>query len=314
MKKLYPGATIGIINPAFKNPSDVFEKYDYMVKFLEEAGYKVKFGKTYTAAEGYLAGSDELRAKDVEEMFLDKEVDAIVCMRGGYGCSRMIDMIDFNIIKDNPKILCGFSDVTVLLNSIYRHTGLPSMHGLVGIYLGSKRCNEFTNQSFWDAFTKPQKGRILKNPDDVKAETLVEGVAEGVIVGGNLSLIATLVGSDYEVDFTDKIVFIEEVTEEPYAIDRYLSAIRLRGMLEKAKGFVFGYFSQCEPGESKKGTQTYMDLIKEYVGSLGKPVITNFACGHDFPFVTLPIGVKVKMDANEKTIEILEEIYETSAN
>lgn len=314
MKKLSQGATIGIINPAFKNPTDAYQKYDYMVKYLEGLGYKIKFGKTFEAVEGYLAGSDELRAKDLEEMFLDKEVEAIICMRGGYGCSRMVDKIDFNIIKNNPKMLCGFSDVTVLLNNIYRHTGLPSLHGLVGIYLGHQKCNDFTNQNFWDAFNKPQLGRVLKNPDDMSAETLVGGSAEGVMVGGNLSLLATLCGTDYEVDFTDKIVFIEEVTEQPYQIDRYLSSLRLRGMLEKAKGFVFGYFTDCVADESKKGAQTVESLIKEYFVSLGKPIITNFACGHDFPFVTLPIGVKVKMDADLKTIEILEEVYETSAD
>ena len=314
MKKLSQGATIAIINPAFKNPNDALEKYDYMVKYLEGLGYKLKFGKTFFAEEGYLAGSDDLRAKDLEEMFLDKEVEAIICMRGGYGCSRMVDKINFDIIKSNPKILCGFSDVTVLLNNIYKHAKIPSLHGLVGIYLGHKKCNEDTNQYFWDAFNKQQLGRILKNPKEVESHTLVSGCAEGVLVGGNLSLLATLCGTDYEVDFTDKIVFIEEVTEEPYQIDRYLSSLRLRGMLNKAKGFIFGYFTDCNPSESKKDGQTVESLIKEYFGSLGKPVITGFACGHDFPFITLPIGVKVKMDADNKTIEILEEIYETNTN
>lgn len=314
MKKLSPNATIGIINPAFKNPVDALEKYQYMIKYLENMGYKIKYGKTFNACNGYLAGSDELRVKDIEEMFLDQEVEAIICMRGGYGCSRIIDKIDFNIIKNNPKILCGFSDVTVLLNNIYKFANIPSLHGLVGIYLGHQKCNDFTNESFWDAFTKDQLGRILQNPDEIKAETLVSGSATGVLVGGNLSLLATLCGTKYEVDFTDKIVFIEEVTEEPYQIDRYLSSLRLSNALSKAKGFVFGYFTDCNPSESKKDCQTVDDLIKDYFGSLGKPTITNFACGHDFPFVTLPIGVKVKMDADKKTIEILEEIYETSTN
>ena len=129
-----------------------------------------------------------------------------------------------------------------------------------------------------------------------------------------MCLIATLVGTPYEVDFTDKIVFMEDVEEEPYQIDRYLSSLKLRGMLKKAKGFVFGYFADCNPCERRKNDQSVLDIIKDYVGSLHKPVIYNFACGHDFPFVTLPIGVKVKMDADQKTIKILEEIYETKTN
>lgn len=309
LKKLSKGDTIGIINPAFKNPDDVYNKYSKMIEIINNMGYKIKFGKTFTLQNGYLAGTDKERAEDLNEMFRDESVKAIICMRGGYGASRMVDLVDYALIKENPKVICGFSDITVLLNAIYKKIEIPTIHGLVSLYIGSKACDEFSLNDFWKVLTEKQKGRVLKNPNDL-CKTLIPGKATGKLVGGNLSLIATMVGSEYEVDFTDKIVFIEEVTEEPYQIDRYLSSIRLRGMLEKAKGFVFGYFSECEPSEGRKGTQTYVDIIKDYVGKLGKPTIYDFACGHSFPFINLPIGTLVTLDADEKTITIEEEIYE----
>lgn len=309
LKKLSKGDTIGIINPAFKNPDDVYNKYSKMIEIINNMGYKIKFGKTFTLQNGYLAGTDKERAEDLNDMFRDESIKAIICMRGGYGASRMVDLVDYALIKENPKIICGFSDITVLLNAIYKKTDIPTIHGLVALYIGSKSCDDYSLNDFWKVLTENQKGRVLKNPNDL-CKTLISGKVTGKLVGGNLSLIATMVGTDYEVDFTDKIVFIEEVTEEPYQIDRYLSLIRLRGMLEKAKGFVFGYFSECEPSEGRKGTQSYVDIIKDYVGKLGKPTIYDFACGHSFPFINLPIGALVTLDADEKTITIEEEIYE----
>ena len=309
IEKLKKGDTIGIINPAFKNPDNVFERYSKMIEGFEEKGFTLKFGKTFTATEGYLAGSDELRAEDVNEMFKDPEVKAIVCMRGGYGCSRMVDKVDFEVIKNNPKLLCGFSDITVLTNAIYKKTNIPALHGLVGIYVGSNSCDEFSINDFWTVLTENQKGRVLQNPNK-DAKVMVPGKCTGEIIGGNLSLIATMVGSEYELDFTDKIVFIEEVSEEPYQIDRYLSSIKLRGMLEKAKGFVLGYFTGCNQSEGRKGTQTVMDVLEHYLKDLGKPVLYDFACGHDFPFVNLPIGIKATLDTDTKTITLEEDLYE----
>ena len=306
--RLKPSATIGIINPSFKKPDDVLEKYKSMVENITNRGYKIKYGKTYFAKEGYLAGSDFLRAQDVMDMFLDDEVDAIICMRGGYGASRMVDLLDYQKISEHPKIFSGFSDITVLLNSINQHANVPTIHGLVSLFLGSKSADSESVERFWEFLENGQKGKVLKNPND-KCKTLIGGKATGELVGGNLSLLATLSGGEYAVDFTDKIVFIEEVEEEPYQIDRYLSSIRLTNALKKAKGFVFGYFTDCKKSESREGTQDVLDVIKDYVLALGKPTIYDFACGHDFPFVTLPIGVEVELDADKKTIKINEEFY-----
>ena len=312
IKPLKKGDTIGIISPAFCSPKEP-SAYQYMIDYLETKGYKVKLGKSFYSRDGYLAGSDEIRTNDINEMFNDKEVTAIICMRGGYGASRIVDKIDYEIIKNNPKILCGYSDITVLCNAIYKLCDIPTWHGLIAAYLGDKDKDQRSIDDFWCALTKNQKGRILKNPGE-KPLTLISGKAEGKLVGGNLSLLATLCGSPYEVDFTDKIVFIEEVGEEPYQIDRYLSCLRLRGSLDKAKGFVFGYFTSCNPSESRKDTQSTFDIIKDYFMKLNKPMMYGFNSGHQDPFVNLPIGAKVLMDSDKGTIEIMEEIYEESSN
>ncbi|MBO4666859.1 MAG: LD-carboxypeptidase [Bacilli bacterium] len=315
MKKIKPlkkGDTIGIISPAF-GTSKKIEEYQYMVDYLEEKGYKVKLGRSNYERMGYLSGSDEVRANDINEMFKDKDVNAIICMRGGYGCSRIIDKLDFEMIKNNPKIISGYSDITVLLNAIYKICDFPTWHGLISCYLGDESKDKRSIEDFRIAMTTPQKNRVLHNLND-DAMTLSSGIAEGKLVGGNLSLLATICGSPYEADFTDKIVFIEEVGEEPYQIDRYLSCLRLRGTLSKAKGFVFGYFTNCNPSESRKNDQSTLDIIKDYFMKLNKPIIYGFSCGHQDPFVSLPIGAKVKMDADNMTITIMEEIYETSTN
>lgn len=295
--------TIGIICPSSKidKPS---ARLDAGIKILSSWGYKLKFGPTCDAEDGYLAGSDELRASDIEAMFLDSSVKAILCLKGGYGASRIIDKIDFNIMKNNPKLFIGFSDITVLLNNFYKFAALPTIHGQVLTFIGSPDQDEFSLNDFKTLLFSKQKGRVLYHP----AKTLVPGIIEGKIVGGNLSLIANLVGSDYEIDCEDKILFIEEVNEAPYKVDKMLAQLRLSKTLDKAKGFIIGHFTNCENKDPNKRDVAY--LIEEYFTPLNKPTITNFASGHEFPFINIPIGLNVKMNASLQTIEILEELYE----
>ena len=307
-RKLQKGDTIGIVCPA-SAISKTSPRIPIMEKYLINLGFNIKYGESFTATYGYLAGDDWLRANDLKQMFLNPEVSAIICMLGGYGCSRIVDLIDYQIIRNNPKLFIGFSDITVLLNAINQKANIPTVHGVVGIYLGNPNMDLFSYQDFEALILEDQKGRVLESPNS-KCETLIEGKATGELVGGNLSLINTLIGTPYEIDFTDKIVFIEEVDEAPYRIDRYFSTLRLHKMFEKAKGFIFGYFTNCNPKEENGWTS--VDIIKQYIKKLNKPTIYNFASGHDFPFINLPIGLKVELDANKKTIKILEELYESN--
>ena len=305
-KKPRVGSTIGVITPAASISRDD-KKFDLFETRMKNLGFKVKYGKSVGEKLAYLGGSDIDRLADLMDMFLDKDVDIILAMLGGYGCSRIVDKIDYEIIKQNPKPLIGFSDITVLLNSINKFTSMPTIHGPVGIYLGKESFDEFSLDDFSKILFENQLGRVLVNPK-CDAITLNGGVARGKLVGGNLSLINNLIGTPYEIDFSDKIVFIEEVDESPYQIDRFLSALKLSGSLEKARGFIFGYFTNCDPKE--ENSWDYVELIKQYFSKLNVPVIYDFASGHDLPFISLPIGLEVELDATNKKITILEEMYE----
>ncbi len=301
VNKLQPGDTIGFLIASSCNRSDKLQKIEEEITAL---GYKVKYGKTIYLKDGYLAGTDEERINDIHNMFLDPEIKAIICFKGGFGASRIVDKIDYEIIKNNPKLFMGFSDVTVLLNNFYKYCKLPTVHGLVGIYIGSNTLCEISRNDFKLLLTENTKDRVLRGNE--KTKTLVEGIVEGEITGGNLSLISDLYGTQYEIDFKDKIVLIEEVSEPVYNIDRMFSQLRIGNSLKQAKGFIFGHFTDCIDSENDN---TYENLIKEYFDNLGVPVIYDFPTGHAFPFINIPIGLKVRFDAYKKEIVILEELY-----
>lgn len=301
VNKLKKNDTIGFIIPSSYNSANRFERLEEIIKNL---GLNVKYGKTIKAKSGYLAGSDQERIDDIHNMFLDEEVKAIICLKGGFGATRIIDKIDYEIVKNNPKLFMGFSDITALLNNFYKYSGLPTVHGLVGNFLASSQCDEFSMRDFEELLSKNTKGRILKGNE--KTQTLVKGICEGEIVGGNLCLISDLFGTDYEIDFKDKIVLIEEVEEPPYNIDRMFAQLRLGKNIYQAKGFIFGHFTDCIDDANNN---TYENLIKEYFGGLDVPVIYNFPTGHEFPFINVPIGLKARLDSENKQIEILEELY-----
>lgn len=303
-KALKKGDTIGIICPAFSISLNS-PRIPVLEHYLRGMGFNIRYGKTFGASYGYLSGYDRLRTEDIEEMFSDGAIHAVICMLGGYGTSRIVDRIDYDIIAANPKLFIGFSDITVLLNTFYKFAMMPTIHGALGVYLGNPDFDEYSKRDFENLLFLNQKGRILKNPDN-DAVTIKGGKIEGKLIGGNLSLIAALLGTPYEIDFTDKIVFIEDVDEKPYRIDRYLCSLRLSGQLERAKGFVFGVFKNCN---AEGRSWSCQDVIKQYVDIYEKPAIYNFSSGHSFPFINIPIGLAVKLDADEKTLTISEELY-----
>lgn len=304
VQKLKQNDTIGLIIASSCNRQQ--ERMPRIEEIIINLGYKYKYGKTVFLKDGYLAGSDEERVNDIHEFFEDDNIKAILCFKGGFGASRIVDKIDYNIIKSHPKLFIGLSDVTALLNNFYKYASLPTIHGEVAILLGSKKCDNESLEDFKKLLTLNTKGRVLTGKN---VKTLVGGTVEGEIAGGNLSLISDLHGTPYEVDFDSKIVLIEEVEEEPYNIDRMFAQLRLSKNIYKAKGFIFGYFTDCNDPLNE---QNYVSLIKEYFGSLNVPIIYDFPTGHDFPLLNVPIGLKVKLDADEKTVTIMEELYETN--
>jgi|SRR5690554_1214142 len=304
VKKLKALDTIGFICPSFACDMDT-DRIRNLEKIISNLGYKVKFGESCYKSHGYLAGTDKERVNDLETMFADKEIKAIICLKGGYGASRIVDLIDYNLIKHNPKIFMGFSDITVLLNAIYQKTGLATIHGQLGIYLGCNDIDLVSLDDFKVLLNDGFKNRVLSSAN---IKVLNEGIVSGVMVGGNLSLITNLIGTSYDIDFKEKIVFIEEVDESPYRVDRMFAQLRLSGKILEAKGLVFGYFSGCNSDE--KDEQTIEELIEEYFKDSNVPVLYDFPSGHNLPFINLPIGLEVEVNTYNKEIKVKEGYYE----
>lgn len=300
-KKLNYGDTIGIVSPSSPEKPEAIKKG---IDFLINLGFKIKTGEHIYDKRGYLAGTDKDRAADIMDMFLDKDVDMILCMRGGYGSMRTLPYIDFDIIKNNPKIFVGFSDITAYLNSFFNKTGLITFHGPMA---SSNLGDEYTLKSFLDTLMKENKEYMIKNPPEIDIKCEISGKASGKIVGGNLSLINATIATPYEVDFKNNILFIEDVHEEPYALDRMLTHLLLCGKLQECSGFILGQFKNCTLPHYERSL-TLEEVIEDRILSLNKPTISNFMSGHDYPKLTLPIGANAHLDTDNKIIQILEPV------
>ncbi len=301
-KALKLGDTIGIIAPASPTTDERVIKAQ---ERLIQMGFKVKMGKSPYERYGYLSGTDVVRAEDINTMFKDKEVDGIICIRGGYGTPRILQLLDYQAIKDNPKIFVGYSDITALHIAFTQIAGLVTYHGpmvasdMIGDF------SDFSKDNLFRAIMNTEPMGKISNPEGEEITTINGGIAEGTIIGGNLSLIADTIGTPYEIDVKGKILFIEEVGEEPYNIDRMLNQLRLSGKLQEANGIILGDFNDCE---SKKHDEnlTLEQVINDQIKPIGKPTIYNLQAGHCNPMVTLPLGVKARLDADKKELIILE--------
>ncbi len=314
-RKIQKGSCFGIICPSSrcKEPK-IIERF---LNYLTSLGFKYKVGKTVTASYGYLAGTDELKAEDLNNFFKDDEVDAILCFRGGYGSIRFLDLIDYELIKKTPKIVAGFSDVTALINAIYQKTGVPMLHGEMGIRYKEEFINkpDFSFTNLIDTLLGIASKDLLTSIDKDKLEQEMifkkasNNIVEGTIVGGNLSLVASMMGTPYEIDTKDKILLLEDVDEKPYTIDRYLATLKVAGKLNEVKAIIFGYFTNCDKTDNEDDTQSLIDVLIEYTKDLDIPVIYNFPTGHDRPFVNVPIGVKVRLDVESESVIVLEDLF-----
>ncbi len=303
-KKLQKGDTIGLIGPsgAVREEGAV----DRAIAYMQELGFKVKVGESAHARYGYLSGTDEVRARDVNAMFADPEVDAIVCTRGGYGTMRMLDLLDYDVIRKNPKVFVGFSDITAMHIAFLEKCGLVTFHGPMATRWEAEFADGFTQPAFLGAVMQPKPlGNLINAPGYHERATVNPGSAEGMLVGGNLSLIAGTIGTPYEIDTKDRILFIEEIGERTYCVDRMLTQLRLAGKFEDCAGIVFGDFNDC-PVEYPEFGLTLEEVIRDVAATCGKPVFTGLQAGHVSPKITLPFGVRCRMDADACTLEVLE--------
>ncbi|MCH7400895.1 LD-carboxypeptidase [Belliella kenyensis] len=308
---LHKGDQIGLISPSAATSDRI--QFMFAQEALEALGFKVKLGKNLKNRHGHLAGTDEERADDLNEMFADRDVRGIVCIRGGSGASRILPLIDYELIKKNPKPLLGYSDITAIHNALQAKAGLISFHGPNGT--GS--WNSFNVKQFEEMFFN--KSLITFENENQKSDDLVikgnrtigiyPGVVEGKILGGNLTVLTALSGTPYLPDFADAILFLEDIGEDPYKIDRMMSTLKLNGTLDKIRGFVFGQCTDCTPS-SGYGSLTLDDILDDYILPLKIPAYKGAMIGHIPKQFIIPIGAKVKLDADKGTITMIERIFE----
>ncbi|MBU3215483.1 LD-carboxypeptidase [Clostridium estertheticum] len=302
-KRLRFGDTIGLISPASPENIEAIKK---AILFLNNLGFNVIEGKHLYDRWGYLAGKDKDRASDIMEMFKNKAVDMILCVRGGYGSSRLLPYLDYDIIKKNPKIFAGFSDITVFLNAFYEKCGLTTFHSPMGT---SNLEDVVTFKSFMFTFMEGYKPYTIKNPDEFKISCINPGIVNGNLIGGNLGLICNSLGTPYEIDMRDKILFIEEVNEAPYRVDRILTQLLLSNKLKQCKGIVLGQFKDCDLPHYERSL-TLEEVLEDRLYNLDIPMFSGFCSGHDYPKLTIPIGARVRMDAELGIINVLDAVVE----
>lgn len=302
--KLNKGDVIGLVTPA--STPDLLTKIQDSIKYLEGLGYRVKLGKNVGKQYGYLGGLDEERLSDLHEMFSDKKIKAIISIRGGYGTMRLLDKINYNLIKKNPKILVGYSDITALQLAIYTKTGLITFSGPMAAVDLANDVDSFTEEIFWRMITSNKKIGKVKNPDNEKICTLTKGIANGRLLGGNLSLLGSLLGTPYLPKFDKSILFLEDVEEKPYRVDRYFAQIKLAKIFDKMSGLILGNFTDCEETDPSKKSLTLNEVVYEYFSKMKKPIIYNVIYGHIKSKNTMPIGVKARINATKGEFEILE--------
>ena len=309
-KRLAPGQTIGLVTPStyVSDPDELRTA----VRTIEHFGCKVKMGQFVKRKLGYLGGTIEERAADVNAMFADPGVDAVFAIRGGYGSAQILPALDYELIRKNPKIFIGYSDITAMHLAIHQKTGLVTFHGPVPLSAFTEYTQKHYRKALFEpgpigTVTNPVEGNPLRPGHSLR--TIVGGKAKGALTGGCLTLLATTMGTPYEVDTKGKIFFIEDVGEEPYSMDRMLTQMRLAGKLEQAAGIVFGECSRCTPKDYKPGFDNNLSLgevVDEILGKLKIPVLSGMTIGHTADQLTLPMGVMATLDADKGTLTIEE--------
>jgi len=303
-KKLKIGDTIGLIGPS--GAVRMEGAIERAVETIRRAGFRVKLGESCGKKYGYLSGTDELRARDVNAMFMDDEVDAIICLRGGYGTTRMLDRLDYEAIAAHPKIFVGLSDITAMHIAMLEKSGLCTFQGPMPMSDWLEDMHPFTYAGLMKvAGCAAPAGELVNHPDYPARRMINPGRAEGMLVGGNLMLITSLLGTPYELDTKGRILFIEEIDEHTYCIDRMLTQLRLAGKFEDCAGVVFGDFNHCEI-EFKDYAFTIEEIIRDVVAPSGKPIFMGLQSGHCVPKLTLPFGTRCRIDADACTLTVLE--------
>ena len=306
-KRLSPGDTVALVSPsgatATRNDAAIVKEN------MAALGFKVKPGAHLLDRYGYLGGRDADRAADLMAAFADPEVDGIVAMKGGWGCARILPLLDYDVIRRNPKVLLGYSDITALLLGLHARTGLVTFHGPIGL----DPWNGFTVGFFRQAVMEAEAA-AFSNPAEIgdhltqvehRVQTIVPGTTTGVLRGGNLSIISSLIGTGFVPDWGGSILFVEDINEGIYRVDRMMTHLALAGVLRQVKGFIFGRCTDCDP-DSGYGSLTLEQVLDDHIKPLGVPAWYGAMFGHLPLKFTLPVGIPARVDSDKGTIELLE--------
>jgi muramoyltetrapeptide carboxypeptidase len=306
-RRLSPGDTVGIVAPA----SATFQTMDVAIarESLEALGLKVEVGEHVLARHGYLAGADKDRAADINRFFADDNVRAVLPIRGGWGSSRVLPHLDYDAIRANPKVVVGFSDITALHLAIQAKTGLVTFHGPNGLGRWDEWSLDYFKRLLFngEALTmeNPTKlsDRNALTQTENRVQTIVPGTARGRLLGGNLTVLTAILGSPYVPSFDGAILFLEDVGEDLYRIDRMFTQLKLAGILSRIRGFVFGTCAECGPGEGF-ASLSLEEILGDHIRPLGVPAWFGALIGHQTPQWTVPVGADAEIDAARGTIRL----------
>ena len=307
-KRLRPGMSVGLVTPASNVPED--QELHAAMDLVRSLGFSAEPAVNLFSRTQYLAGTDQQRADDLNAMFADTDIDAIFCVRGGYGSGRLLRYLDYDMIAANPKVIMGYSDITSILNAIYLRTGLVTFHGPIA---GGNFSN-YTYEQYKKVLIEPAQIARIGEPPEFETRpgvvdwknrltTIVSGVAEGHLVGGNLSLMVTLLGTPFEPQFEGAILFLEDVDEPPYSVDRMLTHLWMAGKLEQVAGIVLGKFTD---GGHDSNTFSMEEVLRDRLGPLGIPALRGAMIGHIEDKTVVPLGVQARLDVDAGSLTLLE--------
>jgi len=305
--RLQVGDTVGIFSPAGATYHQ--DQVDLVVDAIRGLGFVPALAPHALERYGYLAGTDPVRAADVNALFADSTVAALIPIRGDWGSARILPYLDYDIIRANPKVLVGFSDITALLLGIYAQTGLITFHGPHGITSWREDQVDPLRRIVMEGEALTYRNPLLGEDQDRlmrvqgRVQTITPGQATGPLIGGNLSVLSAIVGSPYMPDTSGAILFLEDIAEAPYRVDRMLTQLKLAGVLDRLAGFVFGQCTRCSPGATY-GSLTLEQILQDHIRPLGIPAWSGAWIGHVEPLWTLPIGGRVSIDATTGMIQM----------
>ena len=310
-QRLKTEQVIGVVAPA--SPCNERVQIEFALETIESLGFHVKPGRHLYDRFGYLAGSDQDRADDINQMFADDDVDAIITLRGGYGSARILPYLDYPLIRSHPKVLTGFSDITAVLNAIHTKTGLITFHGpqaemtYTPYVLAEFQKVLMTADSPVTIGAPPMfRGSEGSVERDNRLRRLVPGTARGQLIGGNLTLVVDLLGTPFEPDFQDKLLFLEDAGMTTDEVDRCLSHLWLAGKLQQVRGIVFGKFTEISYLPVWAWRFTREEVLSERCRTLNIPALTGLMFGHIDDQTTIPIGCEAELDVGAGTLTLLE--------